>query len=146
MRKLEITSNCICIKYDDDGDPILNEDGDTIFAEWCSGCWEYQVDDLDYLLSEWLSENNLDPAFEDMNLYIGGSGIGWQRRSGFTVAQSNAKSVIDRLTFDGEWTLRFTLEDKKLSVVRSSHDEPTGTGELVFRLATDDEVWEFDHR
>jgi hypothetical protein len=146
MQKLEITSDCTCTKIDDDGEEVVDEQGYPVPADYCDGCWEFAIDNLDNLLGDWMTENNLDPAFTDIDLYIGGDGIGWQRRSGFTVAQSNAKSIIDRLTFNGEWTLRFTLDGKSLTVSRSSHDEPTGTGQLAFRLATRDEITLFENR
>ncbi len=146
MFEVEISNNCSCVKYDDEGDEVLDEQGNPVPAEWCSDfCWTDPMDSIDFMLAEWMTANELDPKDEDISLYIGGDGIGWQSRSGYTIAKSNAKDVVERLSINGDYTLRFTQDGKDLSVRRSSHDEPMGTGPLVFRLATDEEIefWEY---
>ena len=45
----------------------------------------------------------------------------WQHLSGYTVA--TPETLIDKLTINGDFTLRFTLTGTTLEVVRASHDE-----------------------
>jgi len=146
MLEITLSDSCTCTKTDDDGNEMLDEQGNTIPAEWCSDyCWEDPIESLDYAIAQWMEAYELDPTDDTIPLYIGGDGIGWQSRSGFTIANSNAKDVVDRLSINGDFTLYFKYDGgRNLSVRRSSHDEPTGTGELVFRLATDEEIefWE----
>jgi hypothetical protein len=59
-------------------------------------------------------------------LRIDGRYMGWQRRSGYAVVVADWKKFLDRMTFNGDWTLRFTFKEDRIDIRRSSHDEPTG--------------------
>jgi hypothetical protein len=45
----------------------------------------------------------------------------WLGRSGYAFA--TPETLIDKLTLNADFTLRFTLTDTTLEVVRASHDE-----------------------
>lgn len=45
----------------------------------------------------------------------------WLGRSGWATA--TPETLIEKLTLNGDFTLRFTLAGNTLEVVRSSHDE-----------------------
>jgi hypothetical protein len=79
-------------------------------------------------------------------LYVGASGVGWQRRSGYAIAKADTDAIIKALSINGDFRLVFTYEDGEMSAVRYSHDEPMGTGKFEFRLATDDELEAWDYR
>jgi len=132
---LALTSDCTCESYDDEDNLVPNE--------YCYGdCWNDQKENFEaFMFMQWAIANDIKDT--DL-LHIGGDGIGWQRRSGYTIAQANTNSIIQNLSINGDFTLRFTLEGEELSVIRSSHDEPTGTGWMTFRLATEEEIefWE----
>ena len=111
----DITSNCTCESLDENDNPIP--------AEICWGdCYDIALDNLDEIIKPWLSRNDLDLSSE---LQVKGRNMGWTRASG--TAFTTAEDLIDTLTFDGDWRLVFTLDSNyNLSVVRYSHDEPTG--------------------
>ena len=143
--EVEFTNSCTCTEVDEEtGDTKLDSDGNPVYLEYCTDyCWESGMEDIEWLLQTWLGKQNIGGQVYD--LHIGGTGIGWQRRSGYVIAKSTAQGVLDKLGIGGgDYTLRFTLQGEELSVIRSSHDEPMGTGKLVFRLATDEEIefWE----
>jgi len=142
--EVEFTNSCTCTKTDEEtGEELLDERGNPIAEEYCTDyCWETGIENVEWLLQTWLGKQNIGGQVYD--LHIGGGGIGWQRREGYTIAKSTAQGVLDKLGIGGDYILRFTLQGEELSVRRSSHDEPTGTGKLVFRLATDEEIelWE----
>jgi hypothetical protein len=94
------------------------EDGD------CYGdaCYIPIKEDLeDNVFPEFLKRNN-SPSY----LKIQGRAMGWQRRSGYKIIEANFNALFDSLTFSGDWTLKITLAGDSLTIVRSSHDEPTG--------------------
>jgi len=140
----ELHSHCECEEWDSENDcPVLDSDGNPVPARECYGCWSDTMANIRWdMLAPFLSANSIG---EDDRLYIGGDGIGWQRRSGYTIAKPTIEDIVQRLGGDMDFTLYFKFDGKDLSVRRSSHDEPTGTGPLVFRLATDEEIefWEY---
>jgi hypothetical protein len=90
----------------------------------CDGsvCYEPIKEDLeDNIFPEFLKRNN-SPSY----LKIEGKAMGWQRRSGYKIIEANFNALFDSLTFSGDWTLKITLAGDSLTIVRSSHDEPTG--------------------
>lgn len=113
---LDLTSNCTCESLDENDNPIP--------SEICWGdCYDIALENLDeQVLKPWLNHHDLDLSSE---LQVKGKGMGWQRVS--ATYEVLAEDLLDSLTFDGDWRLFFTLDDKhNLSVVRYSHDEPTG--------------------
>ena len=109
---IELSSNCICIEdeYKDRG---------------CDGwaCYQPIKDDFEsFIFPEFLARNN-NPLF----VKITGRGMGWQRLIGTATIPADFDRLFDALTINGEWTLRIKLDDDdSLTIVRSSHDEPTG--------------------
>jgi len=137
----EFSSNCRCTKFDPETDTdVVDEQGYPVPSEECFGCWQDDKGNIDeILLLPYLKDNNIDA---DDSLVIAGSNIGWRHLSGYTICKATIDDVIERLSINGDFTLRFKFDRdaNELSVSRSSHDEPTGTGKLVFRLATAEEV------
>jgi len=140
----EVSSNCTCTEYDSENDcEVTDSNGNPVPARDCYGCWKDDMSNVSWdMLAPWLADNGIEA---DDKLYIGGDGIGWQRRSGYTIAEPTIEAIVERLGGDMDFTLYFKYDGKNLTVRRSSHDEPTGTGPLVFRLATDEEIefWEY---
>jgi hypothetical protein len=99
--------------------------------DYCDGaCYEYKLEWLSEELDQYLEANG-NPS----TLQVNGSAMGWQRRSGYATCEADYKKLLDTLTFSGDWTLRFTFDDKNLHVVRYSHDEPTGASFYVVPAA-----------
>jgi hypothetical protein len=91
------------------------------WAEDCYGCYEDNLAYLkDELLGNWLDTNG---GGKD-HVRIDGKEMGWTRESGFLVVEF--ESLVDALKINGEYTLRFMLENNKLTAMRTSHDEPMG--------------------
>lgn len=92
-------------------------------ASYCDGlCYEADYDYLAYtLFPDWLMSKR-EPKW----LKVSGKNVGWRRISGYDKVKAELKPLFDYLTFSGDWTLTFTVEDGNLTVRRSSHDEPTG--------------------
>ncbi len=142
VENYEITNNCVCEEYDDEtGESKLDEQGYPIPSQECFGCYEDAMANLKYeVIKPWLDANGYD---EDTELVARGTGMTWQRLSGY--ATTTPKKMVDTLSLNGDWTLQFTLADngKTLSVVRYSHDEPTGTGAITFAPKPEDEDEDF---
>jgi hypothetical protein len=120
--KTEITSNCVCEKVDENGEGVLDENGEAVPADECRyDCYDEQVFDFtDNILPEWLKRYDLDT---DSPVLISGSGMTWLGKSGHT--ERKASEIISTLQIDGDFTLRIVCDTETglLKIVRSSHDE-----------------------
>ena len=90
----------------------------------CDGwaCYEPIKDDFEEnIFPEFLARNNNPPS-----LQITGKAMGWQRLTGTAFIPADFDRLFSALTINGEWMLRIKLAGNTLTVIRSSHDEPTG--------------------
>jgi len=102
--------------------------GETRATDDCDGfCYDYKLEWLDEMVQEWSKNVGRD------YLVIHGSAMGWQRLSGHTdPIEATGKALLKALTFSGEWSLQFRLDENNLMTIRrSSHDEPTGASFYV---------------
>jgi hypothetical protein len=113
-----LTTNCQCM----DEDPETGEDRE---AEGCHGCDEWQLEDANWLLAEWLERNDYPDA-----VLIQGVAMGWRRLSGYALVRQAgdkiAAATLDKLMLNGDFTIELKLRGKACHAVRYSHDEPTG--------------------
>jgi hypothetical protein len=122
IMKWTLTSNCVCVNENDE--PSEN-------------CYDCYVDELDLFKSEMLMPYLAGKGWElNTPIKVSNSRLGWRGVSGY--AYTTPEKLIDTLTFDGDWTLRFEFDGHDLTAVRSSHDEPMGTGKFEIELS--DEV------
>jgi hypothetical protein len=109
--KFEISSECSCVEFDEDENESQSSE--------CWGCYKDEVDNFKHeILKPWLEANNWD---EDTIILVQSLNMNWNHVAGWTNAR--ASEVIEALTLNGDYTLRYTLEGKELTCVRSSHDE-----------------------
>jgi hypothetical protein len=141
----ELSNNCRCTATDDDGNELKDENGYTIAANYCDGCWEDDLLNTKYeVVMPWLKANDIA---EHDYIHISVNRATWQNVDGYGVGKATMESILKLLTFDGDWTLKLTYDgDKTLTAQRWSHDEPMGTGIFNFRLATEEEVEEWQYR
>jgi hypothetical protein len=118
----ELSGNCRCEVYDDEtGESKLDEQGNAIPSNECLGC--YDDDKLylqDQVIADWVVANGWEL---DTPLLVKSGRMTWRGVSGWTTA--TPKTLIDKLTLNGDFILRFTLspDHKRLTCVRASHDE-----------------------
>jgi hypothetical protein len=127
--KAEITNACICEMYDEDTDTSSP-------AEYCYGdCYSEQEQFALYeVILPWAESVATEKGWlaEDEELEVdccafgvSGRAMGWQRLEGRYTA--SGREIIRCLELDrAEFRLVFIREDDTLSVIRYSHDEPTG--------------------
>jgi hypothetical protein len=113
IREFELTSDCTCASFE-------SEDSDTIIpSDECFGCWDDDKDNFKYeILNPWLEANGWD---EDTIVHVFSGNMNWNKVAGWTNVR--AGEAIDCLTLRGDFTLRYKLDGKDLTCVRSSHDE-----------------------
>lgn len=129
IQEMELTSHCICELYDEETDESTQSD-------YCFGCWDEEVDNFRYIiLAPWLDANGWD---ESTRIRIEGGGMTWRGVSGYL--NTTADKVIEGLTINGDFTLRYKLEGTELTAIRSSHDELGAT----FRFVLADEEDYYD--
>jgi hypothetical protein len=121
--QIEITSDCVCVAYDEEtGDSMLDEDGEYVPAKECSGCYHDSIQLFNELiLHPWLAANNLTT---DSNVTVKAKHLGWQRTS--AGGRVEASSLATRFALNGDFRLLFKLQNNELTMIRTSHDEPTG--------------------
>ena len=91
------------------------------FFECCYGeCWQSMKDDFAMAFEEWCEMN------ETEEFYVSGSRVGWRNLSGHTGRMTTFDELMEQLTINGDFTLRWKLVDGELLILRSSHDEPMG--------------------
>jgi hypothetical protein len=66
--------------------------------------------------------------------------MGWTGASGYAISKANSKDLLSKLTFNGDWRLRFVFDGNTLAITRWSHDEPTGASfEVVAEIEEEEE-------
>lgn len=136
---LEISNNCSCEIYDEEtGESKVDENGYPVMSDYCYGCYDDDLVNFKYdVLPEWLGANGWD---SDTRIRINGSGMNWTRSSGYAITE--AQNILDKLSINGDFTLRFYRKGKNLEVVRSSHDELGALFEFELAPPESDEDYE----
>ena len=118
--KAELDSNCLCEEYDEEtGESKLDEQGEVVMSQECFGCYDDEKTYIqDEIITTWVKANGWTM---DTPLKVNGSRMTWLSRSGY--AYATPETLIDKLTLDADFILRFTLTGTTLEVVRASHDE-----------------------
>lgn len=117
---LEISTDCTCEVYDDEGELIP--------TNHCFGCWSDSKADIIQELEFWLDRNEVEAVevFAERML--------WTNTSALTWVPSKAESLFDLLTLNGDYRLEFYWDSEDtLTARRWSHDEPVGTGLFTFK-------------
>jgi len=113
--EVTLTSDCTCV----------DEDGN--YIEECFGCW----DDSKYDLGELVSTVQTEKGWTQVAVEY--KGVSWRRVSGEFFMDFDTENLIQVFSLNGDFKLVFTYTDGELSLVRYSHDEPTGTGKITFK-------------
>jgi len=127
LLEVVMSTDCTCEEYD--------EITDTSYpADWCIGCWEDNKFIVESMVFEWRRRNNYDGDYV---------GVDVERMLWTNISLKTAiplEKLFDFLSLKGDYTLYFKLDDKTLTVRRTSHDEPMGAYFLIRPL----EVSDFD--
>jgi hypothetical protein len=124
MYQATITTNCTCQAVDDNGDWLLDESGEPVPADNCrdGDCWNDQEYDIkEAFLPMWTEKVGL--GMTDL-VSVSSEATRWTHEPFRAITQ--VENVLAVLYFGNQYTLDFTLNGTSLTVVRYSHDEPTG--------------------
>lgn len=125
MYQATITTDCTCQAVDEDGNYIENDKGEPVLADRCydGDCWNYQVEDFgESFIPMWTEQVGLDNS--DL-VEVSSASVRWTREPFKAITQ--VENILAVLYFGNQYTLDFTLDGTSLTVVRYSHDEPTGS-------------------
>lgn len=142
----ELSNTCRCIATDDDGNELKDENGYPVGVDYCYGCWQDDLGNIEFdIIEPWKKANGISNSDY---VIISVERATWLNVSGHGICNGEFKNIVNSVSLDGDdCTLKFTYDgDKTLTAQRWSHDEPTGTGIFTFRKATDDEVEDWQHR
>lgn len=127
IEKWELSTDCTCEVYDEETDTSSPSD-------YCGGCWDDEVANLrECIIRPWVRANGWEM---DTPIKVNGSRMTWQSIGGY--AYTTPERLVNTLSLNGDFTLRFTLDGNTLTVVRSSHDE-LGAG-FEFEMADESEM------
>jgi hypothetical protein len=126
-----LTNSCTCEYYDENEElqPSLE----------CYGCYDDDLEVVKHELKLWAQANNWTGMFEDTEIEVKGSGMGWTRVSGVAYCFADEPDqLIKLLTINGDYRIEFMFSEdyKTLTARRYSHDEPIGTGLFTFNGIT----------
>lgn len=121
----EITNRCTCKEYDE-------EMGDLVDSEHCFGdCWEDSVYFFGFCIEHLLDANESGHwAVDNLRLWHGNV-------SGYFTAD-NALDVLNGMTVNSEWVMRYKVFSNRVEYSLSHHDAPMGSAS-VLRPMRDDE-------
>ena len=141
ISRASITTDCTCQAVDENGDYIEDAQGNPLPSEACTHeCWDWQADDLDSYLQDWLADNDAD---KETDVYISCHSQRWTR-TGFR-ALIKAEKILSALSLNGDFRLEFRIDKfGQLSATRYSHDENAGTAPFFIRVATDEDRQAFE--
>ena len=114
-RETELTSDCQCEVWDEDGNQYA-------LADTCAGfCFEDALEGAVELITEWLESKKLEP-WEQVTIY--GTRLGWRSLAGYKLAGTEPVEIAKALFLNGDFTIRFKLTPEgELTATRASHDE-----------------------
>lgn len=109
----ELTTNCNCLTYEEDGE---TKSIDTEYGSTCYGdCWEYAVEDFVTITEELRNSNETDWwKVSNLRLWNGES-------SGYFHAKTVA-DLIEGMTVQGDWTMRYAVHADRIEYSLSHHD------------------------
>jgi hypothetical protein len=113
-----LKSDCSCEDYDAEFDAWYS-------AEDCTGCYEDGKFEVEAMLLEWKDR----VGFMGEYVRVNGSHVSWQSISITRVV--HISDLVESLEIRGDFSLYFRLDNDELSIIRTSHDEPTGAYFLV---------------
>lgn len=108
-----LSTSCTCIEYDDITDQYYP-------ADFCDGCYESTKFAIEALVFTWAERNE----YTNDVVLVSSEACLWNNIKISRVIDSDR--LVEFLSLNGEYTLYVQLDDKTLSVRRTSHDEPTG--------------------
>jgi len=124
MREIEVGTSCSCTYCPNCSLGTNGWDA----CEECGGEVTYSSECYDCQPFDWAAEE-FDAWVDRIGakrLRIDGRAMGWQRRSGYSYCEITWKSFLDKISFNGDWTLKLKFDGDSFTFVRYSHDEPTG--------------------
>lgn len=125
--EVKLSTECCCEDYDETNDVSYPSD-------FCYGCYDDDKNEVDVLLLDWAQRNHHEGEF----VKVAGSEMLWTRISLTRVIP--LENLVDYLALNGDYNLYFKLDGKELTVLRTSHDEPTGASFIVTPAEEEDYV------
>lgn len=111
--EFEISTTCSCVDE--------TENGEFEPSQECYGCWDDLIEVWNWdIYKPWIEANNMTETTTVSAYY---ADMNWDRQSGGFKCQVKDLEELEPLKINSDFTLRFKLDGKTLTVVRSSHDE-----------------------
>jgi len=123
----EITNDCSCVMYDDNGEPTDEP------TSYCYGdCWDDAVAFFTEVTNEFREKNETDWwKVDDIRLWNG-------EVSGYFHA-TQVEDILHNMAVRGSWIIRYSVFPDRIEYSLSHHDAPTGSTS-VLRGMTQEEL------
>lgn len=116
----EITNECIC----------ADEQGE--YVPECFGCWDDEIEYFSEVIKDFFNGN------ATYYFRIGGIKL-WDREVGGIAECKTPLELIQAMTVNSGWSMRYTVHPECIEYSLSHHDAPMGSASFV-RHATDEEI------
>lgn len=125
----EITNGCSCLVFEDEnGNEASIDPNYTCYGD----CWEFAVEDFAMATEDFRATNTTD-WWHAKNLRLWNGEV-----SGYFHADNVAK-LIEGMTVNSEWIMRYEVFIDRIEYSLSHHDAPTGSS-TVLTVMTEEEV------
>lgn len=129
-----LTNGCTCVVIDDEGNEVLDKDGDTIPREWCDGfCWESALEDFANCIEHLTNR-------EDSRWLVQGVRL-WDRSVSGVFFAKKVSDIVRGMTVDSEWIMRYEVFSNRVEYSLSHHDAPTGSASVLTPIGDEMEVF-----
>ena len=129
IAKGEITNNCTCLAYEEDGE---TKSVDTEYGSTCYGdCWEYAVEDF-AMVTEELRDSNETNWWKVKNLRLWNGEV-----SGYIYAKTVA-DLIAGMTVRSDWNMTYEVFADRIEYSLGHHDAPMGSASVLTAVSDEE--------
>jgi hypothetical protein len=112
----EITNHCTCTVYDEETGEYTNEPTEVCYGE----CWEMAVEDFTHVTQE-LRDSNETGWWRVDGLRL------WNGNVGGLFHADTVKKLIEGMTVNSDWEMRYKVFPFHIEYSLSHHDAPMGS-------------------
>lgn len=127
--KYEITNTCTCTVYDEETGDYTNEPSMECFGD----CWEFAIEEFEQD-TDTFRQSNTTGWWKVSNL-----GLWDGDHSGYFYADpNNVIKIIEGMTVNSAWIMRYTPYDDRVEYSLSHHDS-MGSSTIIFAVTKDEQ-------
>ena len=125
----EIQNTCTCTVYDEETGEYTDEPATDCYGS----CWDFAVEDFANC-TEHLRELAVDDLWHAEGIQL------WNRTVGGYFRASKVTDILEAMTVNSMWTMRFRVYADRVEYSLSHHDAPMGSASVLTPFTGDPEA------